>query len=54
VRGQFRTLIALAQTRGQAIEIGHVGRVTARVLVALLQEFDEAGIQLVRVSDLVR
>jgi polysaccharide deacetylase 2 family uncharacterized protein YibQ len=29
VRGQFRTLIALAQTRGQAIAIGHVGRVTA-------------------------
>lgn len=54
VRGQFRTLIALAQTRGQAIAIGHVGRVTARVLVALLPEFDEAGIHLVRVSDLVR
>jgi polysaccharide deacetylase 2 family uncharacterized protein YibQ len=54
VRGQFRALIALAQTRGQAIAIGHVGRVTAKVLIALLPEFDEAGIQLVRVSDLVR
>jgi uncharacterized protein len=54
VRGQFRTLIALAQTRGQAIAIGHVGRVTARVLMALLPEFDEAGIQFVRASDLVR
>lgn len=53
VRGQFRTLIAVAQARGQAIAIGHVGRVTARVLVALLPEFDEAGIQFVRVSDLV-
>ena len=54
VRGQFRTLIAVAQARGQAIAIGHVGRVTARVLVSLLPEFDEAGIQFVRVSDLVR
>lgn len=54
VRGQFRVLIALAQARGQAIAIGHVGRVTAGVLVSLLPEFDEAGIQLVRASDLVR
>jgi polysaccharide deacetylase 2 family uncharacterized protein YibQ len=54
VRGQFRILIALAQGRGQAIAIGHVGRVTASVLVSMLPEFDEAGIQLVRASDLVR
>ena len=54
VRGQFRTLIAVVQARGQAIAIGHVGRVTAKVLVSLLPEFDEAGIQFVRVSDLVR
>ncbi|HLW60443.1 MAG TPA: divergent polysaccharide deacetylase family protein [bacterium] len=53
VRGQFRTLITLAHARGQAIAIGHVGKVTARVLISLLPEFDEAGIQLVRVSDLV-
>jgi polysaccharide deacetylase 2 family uncharacterized protein YibQ len=53
VRGQFRALIAIAQTRGDAIAIGHVGKVTARVLAAMLPEFDEAGIQLVRVSDLV-
>jgi len=50
VRGQFRALIAVVQ----AIAIGHVGRVTAKVLVSLLPEFDEAGIQFVRVSDLVR
>jgi len=54
VRGQFRTLMTIAQARGQAVAIGHVGKVTARVLVSLLPEFDEAGIQLVRVSDLVR
>ena len=53
VRGQFRALIAIAQSRGDAIAIGHVGKVTARVLVSMLPEFDEAGIQLVRVSDLV-
>lgn len=54
VRGQFRILIAQAQARGQAIAIGHVGRVTAKVLMSMLPEFDEAGIQFVRVSDLVR
>ncbi len=54
VRGQFRILIAVAQARGQAIAIGHVGRVTAKILLSLLPEFDEAGIQFVRVSDLVR
>jgi uncharacterized protein len=54
VRGQFRTLMTIAQTRGQAVAIGHVGKVTARVLLSLLPEFDEAGIQLVRISDLVR
>jgi hypothetical protein len=54
VRGQFRALIAVALARGQAVAIGHVGKVTARVLVSLLPEFDEAGIQLVRISDLVR
>jgi polysaccharide deacetylase 2 family uncharacterized protein YibQ len=47
-------LIAVALTRGQAVAIGHVGKITARVLVSLLPEFDEAGIQLVRISDLVR
>jgi len=54
VRGQFRLLMNLAHARGQAIAIGHVGKVTARVLVSLLPAFDEAGIQLVRVSDLAR
>ena len=53
VRGQFRTLMSIAHARGQAIAIGHVGKVTARVLISLLPEFDEAGIQLVRLSDLV-
>jgi polysaccharide deacetylase 2 family uncharacterized protein YibQ len=53
VRGRFRVLINLALARGQAIAIGHVGRVTPRVLASLLSEFDEAGIQLVRVSELV-
>lgn len=54
VRAQFHALIRVAQTRGQAIAIGHVGKVTARVLRDMLPEFDEAGIQLVPVSALVR
>lgn len=54
VRGQLLTLIKIAQERGQAIAIGHVGKVTARVLREMLAEFDEAGIRLVPVSQLVQ
>jgi uncharacterized protein len=54
VRAQFHALIHVAQTRGQAIAIGHVGKVTARVLREMLPEFDEAGIRFVPVSALVR
>ena len=54
VRAQFHALIRVAQTRGHAIAIGHVGKVTARVLREMLPEFDEAGIQFVPVSVLVR
>jgi hypothetical protein len=54
VRAQFHALIRIAQTRGQAIAIGHVGKVTARVLREMLPEFDEAGIRFVPVSALVR
>ncbi len=54
VRGQLHLLIKLAVSRGQAIAIGHVGRVTSGVLREMLPEFDEAGIQLVQVSQLVR
>lgn len=54
VRTQLRTLIDISRRRGQAIAIGHVGRVTARVLHEMLPEFDEAGIQFVQVSQLVQ
>ncbi len=54
VRGQLLTLIRIAQERGQAIAIGHVGKVTARVLREMLPDFDEAGIRFVPVSRLVR
>jgi polysaccharide deacetylase 2 family uncharacterized protein YibQ len=54
VRGQFHALIKIALSQGQAIAIGHVGKVTAAVLRSMLPEFDEAGIQLVTVSQLVR
>jgi len=53
VRGQFHALIRIALSQGQAIAIGHVGKVTAGVLRSMLPEFDEAGIQLVTVSQLV-
>jgi uncharacterized protein len=53
VRGQFHELIRIAEARGQAIAIGHVGKVTAQVLRDMLPEFDEAGIRFVPVSDLV-
>ncbi len=54
VRGQLLALIKIAQARGQAIAIGHVGKVTARVLREMLPEFDEAGIRFVLVSLLVQ
>ncbi len=54
VRAQFRELIKIAEARGQAIAIGHVGKVTARVLREMLPEFDEAAIRLVPVSQLVQ
>ncbi len=54
VRGQAHVLIKLAEARGQAIAIGHVGKVTAGVLREMLSEFDEAGIEFVKVSQLVR
>jgi uncharacterized protein len=54
VRAQFLVLIKIVQSRGQAIAIGHVGKVTIRVLQEMLPAFDEAGIQLVPVSRLVQ
>lgn len=54
VRAQFHLLIRAAQARGQAVAIGHVGKVTARVFRGMLPEFDEAGIRFVPVSTLVR
>ena len=54
VRAQFHALIRVAQTRGDAIAIGHVGKVTVRVLREMLPEFDEAGVRFVAVSALVR
>lgn len=54
VRRQFHALIHAAQIHGQAIAIGHVGKVTARVFREMLPEFDEAGIRFVPVSALVR
>lgn len=54
IAGQLRQLIILAKMRGEAIGIGHVQKVTADVLRALLPEFERAGIVLVPVSALVR
>lgn len=54
IAGQLRQLIILAKMRGEAIGIGHVQKVTADVLRALLPEFERAGIVLVPVSSLVR
>jgi len=54
VRRQFHELMRIAERNGEAIAIGHVGKVTAGVLRSMLPEFDEAGIQLVTVSQLVR
>lgn len=54
VRAQFHVLMRTAELHGQAIAIGHVGKVTARVFREMLPEFDEAGIRFVAVSALVQ
>lgn len=51
---QVRRLLEVALARGEAIGIGHVQRVTADVVRALLPAFDAAGVALVPVSWLVR
>jgi uncharacterized protein len=53
VRAQLRVLMRAAQAHGQAVAIGHVGKVTARVFREMLPEFDDAGIRFVPVSALV-
>lgn len=53
IRTQFRRLIALSKERGTAVGIGHAQRITSRILLELLPEFDRAGIEIVPVSTVV-
>ncbi len=53
IRERFRLLIALAKRRGTAVAIGHVQRMTARILFEMLPEFDHEGIEIVPVSAVV-
>lgn len=54
IRQQVRRLVALARQRGEAVAIGHVQRMTGRVLKEMLAEFDRQGVEIVPVSTLVR
>jgi len=54
IAAQVRRLLEVALARGEAVGIGHVQRVTADVVRALLPAFDAAGVALVPVSWLVR
>ncbi len=54
IRRQIRALLAAARERGEAVGIGHAQRRTARVLAAMLEEFDREGVVIVPPSALVR
>ncbi len=53
IREALRRVIVLAKERGTAVGIGHVQRMTARILMEMLPEFDREGIELVPVSTVV-
>lgn len=53
IRQQIQRLIAVAKRRGTAVGIGHTQRLTARVLLELLPEFDRQGVEIVPVASVV-
>lgn len=53
ILAQTKKLIALAQQHGSAIGICHFRHATAQVLERVIQEIQNAGVQLVHVSELV-
>lgn len=54
IRRQVFRAMTVARERGSAIAIGHAQRLTPRVVMAMLPEFDRAGVVLVPVSTLVK
>lgn len=54
IRRQVVRAMTVARERGSAIAIGHAQRVTPRVVMSMLPEFDRAGVVLVPVSTLVK
>jgi polysaccharide deacetylase 2 family uncharacterized protein YibQ len=55
VRSQIRRLVEQARRHGSGVGIGHANRPhTAEVLAEMVPEMERAGVQLVRVSELVR
>ncbi len=54
IRRQVVRAMTVARERGSAIAIGHAQRLTPRVVLAMLPEFDRAGVVLVPVSTLVK
>jgi hypothetical protein len=54
IRRQVARAMTVARERGSAIAIGHAQRLTPRVVMAMLPEFDRAGVVLVPVSALVK
>lgn len=54
IRRQILRAMTVARERGSAIAIGHAQRLTPRVVLSMLGEFDRTGVVLVPVSTLVR
>ncbi len=53
IRNQFLRAAHLARQKGQVIAIGHVRESTFSVLTEMISQFHAAGIQIVKVSELV-
>ncbi len=53
IRAQLLRLIALAKQRGAVIAIGHAQRRTSKVLLEMLDVFEQQGVELVPISTMV-
>jgi len=54
IKGQIRQLIAKARKNGRAIGIGHAHPITFQTIKEMLPEFEEAGVSLTTVSQLLK
>jgi len=54
IKGQLRQAIEMAQEKGRVIAIGHYRKKTMDVILSMLPGIEQSGVQLVRVSELIK